>query len=189
MSSEGDRWRKRVRHFDGGSEAHELTFSCFRQQPFLSSDQTCGYMSEAIIRARKTHCFHVWAYVFMPEHVHLLLWPTGQEYSTSRILTAIKLPVSKRALSFVRQNKPEALNHFLTGQKHTPYRFWQAGPGCDRNVTNPRTLKKIVDYFHGNPVRRGLVQTPEEWFWSSARAWQGIEAGPIPIDKESFPFG
>ncbi|MCB9953323.1 MAG: hypothetical protein H6824_20305 [Planctomycetaceae bacterium] len=44
-------------------------------------------MVEAIDLARKTHNLHLWSYVIMPEHVHLLFWPTTAEDSISAILT------------------------------------------------------------------------------------------------------
>ena len=47
-------------------------------------------MIEAIDLARKTHNLHLWSYVIMPEHVHLLFWPTTAKYSISAILTTLK---------------------------------------------------------------------------------------------------
>ncbi len=43
----------------------------------------------------------------------------------------------------------------------------------------------MIDYIHANPVRRGLVARPEEWTWSSCRAWTYDEPGWIRVDKES----
>ena len=41
----------------------------------------------------------------------------------------------------------------------------------------------MVDYIHGNPVRRGLVARPEDWQWSSARWYAGIPPVRIEIDN------
>jgi putative transposase len=46
----------------------------------------------------------------------------------------------------------------------------------------PRTLLKMIDYIHGNPVRRGLVERAADWRWSSA-PWNILGATiPIPVD-------
>ena len=50
------------------------------------------------------------------------------------------------------------------------FRFWQAGGGFDRNLCNPKAIHSSVNYIEYNPVRAGLVNAPEEWQWSSARA-------------------
>jgi putative transposase len=67
------------------------------------------------------------------------------------------------------------------------YRFWQRGGGYDRNLFEPATIFEEIDYFHNNPVRRGLCLKPEDWFWSSAADYAGIRVGPLRIDRESLP--
>ena len=105
----------------------------------------------------------------MPEHVHLLLLPTTEDYSISEILRSIKQPVSQKLMAFLRKHNPEKLRLFKTDQESEPYRFWKPGGGYDRNITNPETLIKVVDYIHHNPIRRGLVDNPIDWKWSSVR--------------------
>ncbi len=46
-----------------------------------------------------------------------------------------------------------------------------------------RTLKLMIDYIHANPVRRGLVERPEEWEWSSARWYGGTRSVGIEMDR------
>ena len=169
-------------------DAHALTFICYRRRKFLSISHTRIYFVEALILAKYKHNFDIWAYVIMPEHIHLLIFPKNEQYSISDILKSIKQSSARRAVSFIKENKPEALRLITTGQKHDPYRFWQDGGGYDRNIRDNVELQRFVNYIHDNPVRRGLVVHPEEWYWSSAREWLSGERGPIKIDKESFPM-
>ena len=48
-------------------------------------------------------------------------------------------------------------------------------------------LDEMVEYIHRNPVRRGLVDDPLKWEWSSAREWEEPGSGLIRINRESFP--
>jgi putative transposase len=147
-----------------------LTFSCFRRQPFLSKDRSRQWLADAIDRARRKHRFHLWAYVIMPEHVHLLVWPTEPVYDVSDFLTSVKRSVVLRALPFVRREAPAFLARMEDRQPSglTHYRFWQRGGGYDRNVVEYATLYGLIDHIHANPVRRGLCERPEDWFWASA---------------------
>ena len=156
----GEPHRKKCRRYNFQGNAHELTFSCFRKRAFLSKDRTRGYLVDAIAEAKNKHAFDLWAYVFMPEHVHLLICPRRERYSISEILRSIKQPVSRRAVLYLREYNPQGLVWLATGRKGTPYRFWQAGGGYDRNITSVETLRKAAEYIHGNPVRRGLVGQP-----------------------------
>jgi putative transposase len=125
----------------------------------------------------------------MPEHAHLLIWPTTLTYDVSQILNSIKQSVSKRALLHVRREVPKFLPRMAdcrpNGEIH--YRFWQRGGGYDRNVIEPAAAHEHVEYFHNNPVRRELCATPEDWFWSSAADYAGIRVGPLALNRESLP--
>lgn len=61
--------------------SHELTFSCFRRFAFLKAERTCQWLADAIQTARVKHSFDLWAYVFMPDHVHLIVHPRLPEYA------------------------------------------------------------------------------------------------------------
>ena len=99
-------YRKRLRRFDEPGHAHYLTFSCFREQRFLKSERACQWLVEAITETRAKRPFDLWAWVFMPEHVHLLLRPR-RGICLSEILSGIKVPVAKRAAGWVRREAPE----------------------------------------------------------------------------------
>jgi putative transposase len=181
--------RKTCKRFNDPGHAHALTFSCFQRQPFLNRDRSRQWFIDAIDRARSKHLFHVWAYVVMPEHAHLLIWPTESTYDVSEILNSIKQSVAKRALLYVRRVAPEFLRRMEdlqpNGTRH--YRFWQRGGGYDRNIVEPETAHQQIEYFHNNPVRRGLCLKPADWLWSSAADYAGLRAGPLKIDRELLP--
>jgi putative transposase len=157
-------WRERSqrrRAYNDPGHAHELTFCCVKRHEFLRSDRTCKWLSEAIIAAREEHCFALWAYVFMPDHVHLIIHPQKVNYDVRIILAAVKEPVGRQAVAHLRIHHPEWVKR-LTVRKgsRNETRFWQPGGGFDRNLTEPATLLKMVDYIHMNPVRRRLEELP-----------------------------
>ena len=179
--------RKLCRRYNLPGHAHELTFSCFRQQKFLIWERTCLYLVEALQKAREKHDFSLWAYVFMPEHVHLLLCPRYQDYSIAKILQSIKQPVGRRCIMYLKHHNPAGLQWMKTGQTDPPYRFWQDGGGYDRNITQENTLIEVVKYIHQNPIRRGLVDNAEKWKYSSAQFWQSGK-GPLSINTDTWPI-
>ena len=176
--------RKRVRSYNIPGHAHELTFSCFRRLPLLSRDRTRRWFVDAMENARRELDLALWAYVIMPEHVHVLCWPRQLVYEVRLIRTAFKVPVQRQALRFLRQKAPAFLKQLEDRQPHgkTHNRFWQRGGGYDRNATEPRTLLQMIDYIHNNPVRRGLVAKATDWIWSSARFHAGVTRVPIRMD-------
>lgn len=175
---------KTCKRWNHAGDAHELTFTCYHRFPLLSKDRSRQWLADSIQRARRRHCFDLWAYVMMPEHVHLVIHPRGADYQISTILKAIKWPVARWALDYLRQADPgwlERLTDRQCGGKSTA-RFWQRGGGYDRNVRRYDTLAQMIEYIHANPVRRGLVAEPSDWRWSSARWYDGQRDVPLPMD-------
>ena len=175
--------RKTRRTYNTLGDAHELTFSCFRRLPLLDSDGIRRVFLNQLNKARERWDFELWAYVLMPEHVHLLVWPKSRVYDIAAIRKSIKQSVPQRAVHYMRRRQPDALKAFeVLRQGVLGYRFWQEGGGYDRNLFSPRAIAKVIDYIHNNPVRRGLVATPIEWPWSSARWYAGLDVNAIEVD-------
>ena len=160
-----------VKHFHEPGDLHELTFSCYKRQPLLTNDTWRQHLARCIDEAGQEFDFRLAAFVFMPEHVHLLVVPMIPGPEIDLYLARMKQPFSK----WVKQQLVDAkslLVNRLTVQERpgkTCFRFWQEGPGYDRNLTTPAAIEAAIEYIHMNPVRRGLVKRAVDWNWSSAR--------------------
>src|ERR1051325_2142503 len=66
--------RKRIHHFHEPGDVHELTFSCYRRLPLLTNNAWRTALSRSIDDACHALGCHLAAFVYMPEHVHLLVW-------------------------------------------------------------------------------------------------------------------
>src|SRR5947209_4669551 len=65
--------RKKVRSYNEPGHAHELTFSCFRRLPLLNRDRCRRWFLAALESGRQRRHLALWAYVIMPEHVHVIV--------------------------------------------------------------------------------------------------------------------
>jgi putative transposase len=177
--------RKTIRHFNDPGHAHFLTFSCYRKLPLLSRDRTRQWLMEAIGAARVKHGFALLGYVIMPEHAHLVVRFLLPLYDIATLLKSIKQPVARKAKRFLEEQHPDWLTKLTVMRgPRAVFRFWQSGPGYDRNIRDQIDLSVKIAYMHNNPVRRGLVTAPEGWEWSSAGWYIGKRDGPVKIDNE-----
>ncbi len=111
----------------------------------------------------------VYGYVVMPEHVHLLVGePPGK--TLSKAIQLLKTTVSI-----------QARKQSVTRTAESP--FWQARY-FDHNVRNHYGFETQLSYIHRNPVKRGLCAKPEDWPWSSFRAWALGEVGAVQVESE-----
>jgi REP element-mobilizing transposase RayT len=113
----------------------------------------------------ETHDFRTIAYVFMPDHVHLLIHPQGESYQISDMLKSIKQGVSRRALN------AGLIDEIL----------WEPGGGHDRNIVTSESRQNAISYIHMNPVRKELCTDIIDYRWSSARSFELGERGEIDV--------
>lgn len=174
--------RKLVRHFNEPGQAHELTFSCYQRKPLLNGDLWRAWLSESLDRAMMGHAFDLMAFVYMPEHVHLLVFPRVPSARIDRLLYAIKRPFSFRIKQHLLQIESPLLTELTVQERpgKQAFRFWQEGPGYDRNLTSLKAAITAADYIHRNPVRRGLCNWVGDWRWSSWHHYNGSDEQPDP---------
>jgi putative transposase len=101
------------------------------------------------------------------------------------LLFAIKRPFSYQMKRRLEATSSPLLESLTIRQRPgvTTFRFWQEGPGYDRNLTSQTAILASIDYVHRHPVRRGLVDRAADWQWSSAR-WHETDGQAI---DESLP--
>jgi putative transposase len=147
-----------ARHQQDG-DLHFVTFSCFGRSAYLAMPATRDLFEDALQKTCVRYRFEVVGYVVMLEHVHLLLSEPRKELLAVG-LQALKLSVTRRA-----NRRP----------------FWQARY-YDFNVRTEAKRVEKLNYIHWNPMKRGLVDRPEDWRWSSCHYYQTGERGRVSID-------
>jgi putative transposase len=168
-----------MKRWEAGNGSRFLTFSCYDRLPLLRTPAIADLMAGTLARARERFAFRLYAWVVMPEHVHLLVRP-AEEASVARVLLWIKYSVARRVISRWRELDAPVLRRI--SREKGPPRFWQKGGGFDRSVRSEAEFCREVLYIHRNPVARGLVESPEAWKWSSVRWWSGVREGEVQCD-------
>jgi len=104
-----------------------------------------AYAHEAIdtlYRLQTLHPFFLFGFVIMPDHCHILL----------------NVPPPETISVIMRQFKSGVSHNLGIGP------FWQ-----ERfHMETPENSKAALKYIHENPVKAGLVDSPERYKWSSA---------------------
>jgi len=161
---------KGLRRWYGGGDLHYITCSCYQRKPFLGSASRRDLFLKIFEEVRQKYEFQVVGYVVMPEHVHLLIGEPD-DGSVAVVMQVLKQRVSHQYLSRARPLAQDAV----------PPSFWLPR-SYDFNVFSEKKLAEKLDYIHWNPVKRGLVASPEQWRWSSYRYYALGEEGPVKID-------
>jgi putative transposase len=114
------------------------------------------------------------AFVYMPEHVHLLVWGLTRKEQVSELLSRLKRSLSVEVRADLEARNSRLLEKLVIQERpdRTVFRFWQEGPGFDRNLFTVKAVLASIEYIHHNPVKRGLCVRARDWRWSSARFYE-----------------
>lgn len=153
-----------LKRFQQARCLHFVTFSCHHRDPLLANPHSRDVFEQTLERVRRWYGFFVSGYVVMPEHIHLLI--SEPERSTLAV-----------ALQMLKQNTA----HQLRPPEGSP--FWQPRY-YDFNVWSEDKRVEKLRYIHRNPVKRGLVERPEDWLWSSFRHYATGVEGPVEIESQ-----
>ncbi len=115
------------------------------------------------------------SFVVMPSHLHWVFRPLANW--TERIIDGRRSP-REIIMHSVNRHTAARCNQLLARSGI----FWQH-ESYDHVVRDEDELERIVNYIHQNPVKAGLVQTAEEWPFSSA---YGRGAGLQPANAKKF---
>jgi putative transposase len=152
-----------LKRFQKAEALHFITFSCFHRLPFLATPESKETFEAVLEQIRARHEARVYAYVLMPEHVHLLI-NEPPSILVAQFLKAIKQMTSRK----LKDNRE---------------RFWQQRY-FDSNVHGERARSEVIRYIHRNPVKRGLVASPEQYRWSSFNHYATGLRGAVEIESE-----
>jgi putative transposase len=163
----------------GAHQLHFITCSCYRRLPLLGAARSRDRFLAILEQARQRYRFVVIGYVVMPEHIHLLV--TEPEVGTpSTVMQVLKQRTARTLLPKKKRTDPRHRHLFGDGVPHRA--FWQAR-FYDFNVWTTKKRMEKLRYMHRNPVKRGLVESPEQWRWSSYRYYLLGETGPVRVNQ------
>jgi REP element-mobilizing transposase RayT len=137
----------------------------------------------ALDEARRSAGFLIFAYVVMPDHLHLIASHHRKPSETLRYINGI---MSRRVIDYLKEGKHMAslakLRH-ETRPRQYAYSLWDHHSNVFP-VMSERMLMEKVNYLYLNPVRAKLVEKAGDYRWSSARLWRGVplQNEPLMVD-------
>ena len=142
-------YRRRLPHYQKPGRAIFVTFCKLGREPFRAPARDV-VLQHCIYDHGKR--FELHTAVVMPDHVHLLLTPLEDEKGWPYTMPAI--------LKLIKGVSARNLNRLLgwSGPVWQEERF-------DHVLRSAESFTEKLEYVRQNPVRRGLVQKPEDYPW------------------------
>lgn len=165
---------------------HYVTFTIVGWIDVFSRERYKEILLKNLDFCVKNKGLELYAYVVMTNHLHLII-SCKRNAKQEDIIRDFKKFTSKEIVKAIKQ-EPESRREWMLrlfedfaiqNKTRSQYQVWQKGYHPIELDSNYLKEQKL-NYIHENPVRAGIVSTPEAYVYSSAKYYAG-ESGDSSI--------
>ena len=159
-----------TRHRDSfaGHRLRFITTTCNDWLPLFINEVCYRILSDSLNFVNEKYRVHTLAYVFMPNHIHLILLFEDGEVISSYMRDFKKFTSGEIRREIERQGRVDLLQKIKYKTKTQLYKVWQ-DRFDDFYLLNEKIFLIKMNYIHQNPVRKGLCETVSDYRYSSGR--------------------
>jgi REP element-mobilizing transposase RayT len=122
---------------------------------------------------RKEKGFRLYGYIILENHLHLI----ASAPNLSSAMKSFKMYTARQIIDLLEANGATVLLGQLRTFKmrhktQSEYQVWEEG-SKPKQISGDEMMLQKLEYIHNNPVKRGYVDDPVHWRYSSARNYAG----------------
>ena len=160
---------------------HFMTCTVVEWLPVFTRPETVQLLLNCWQYQRQHAGLKLYGYVILENHLHFI----AQATELDKCVASFKAYTARQIIDYLLQQRQEALLkrlHFakVAHKRDREFQFWQEGVHAEL-VFSEAMMREKLEYIHANPVKRGYVNLPEHWRYSSAANYAGL-GGLIEID-------
>ena len=165
-----------------------VTFTVIRWLDVFTRREYRDIFMDSLRYCQQYKGLDLYAYCIMTNHVHMIIGRRGTG-DLQGIIRDIKKYTSVKIIEAVKDNPQESRKDLLmwmferTG-RYNPnnkiYQFWEQQSHPIELNTNIM-LEQRLEYIHNNPVKAGIVLSPEDYLYSSAINYAGLPEKLIDV--------
>ena len=161
---------------------HFVTCTVLHWIPVFTRPETVEIVLDSLRFLMKER-LKVYAYVVLENHLHLV----AQSDDLNRDVARFKSYTARQLLAYLKAHNVRQILDQLAFYKKAhkddrAYQLWQEG--CHPEwIQSDEMMRQKVEYIHENPMKRGYVDLPEHWRYSSARDYAG-QSGLLEVCRD-----
>lgn len=149
-----------------------LTCTIVEWLPLFLDPSVVQIILDSLGFLQKENRLVIYSYVIMENHLHLIA--SSQDLSGE--MGNFKSYTARKIIDLYKKHHPQLLKKLSMAKKPFKkdrlYQFWQDG-SYPKQIYSEEMMRQKIEYIHYNPVRRGYIDEPEYWRYSSARSYAG----------------
>ncbi|WP_295458661.1 transposase [uncultured Thiodictyon sp.] len=167
-------------HFAEHDRPHFLTDTVVEWLPVFTRPETAQVLFDSWTWLQANAGLRLYGFVLLENHLHAVaqasdlpgVWQRFKSFTAKRLIEVLETAGARQLLD-------RMAFAFKAQRGDRTHQFWQEG-SHPQAIEGEEMLRQKLEYIHWNPVKRGFVDEPEYWRWSSARVYAG-RAGVVEV--------
>ncbi len=165
-----------------------VTFTIIQWIDLFTRQEYRDIFIESLKYCQKNKGLDLCAYCIMSSHIHMIVGRNGEE-SIEEIIRDIKKFTSVKVIEAIKASTEESRKELLlylfgkaghANPNNKYFQVWQQHNHPIELNTNEK-LTRCLNYIHQNPVKAGIVLSPEDYLYSSAINYAGLPEKLIDV--------
>ena len=163
------------------SKLYFVTFSVIHWIDVFTRVKYKDLLIESLKYCQEHKSLEIYAYVVMSNHLHLIIGQSSDK-KIQDIIRDFKKYTSYSIMEAIKNNPKESRKGWIVwmmeragkaNSNNKNHQFWQQHSHPIELNTN-RLMEQKLEYIHHNPVKAGIVLSPQEYLYSSAKNYYGM---------------
>ena len=152
---------------------HFLTCTVVEWLPVFTRPEAVQIVLDSWAYLQKSSRLTIFAYVVLENHLHLI----AASNNLPKEIGDFKSYTARQIIDWLKRTNSAAMLDLLHYHKSADkcdreFQLWQEG-SHPQQISSDEMMGQKIEYIHNNPVKRGYVDHPTHWRYSSARNYEG----------------
>jgi putative transposase len=158
--------------------AHFITSTIVEWLPVFTTEACCDIVGRSLEHCRAHKALKIHGWVIVDNHFHAIVSGPDLSHTVADLRKFTAHEIVEQLRTEGREWLLNQLSYFCAAHKQaSAHQIWQEGIH-PQSITSDEMMLQKLEYLHNNPVKRGLVASPEHWRYSSAHEWL---PGAMPV--------
>ena len=150
--------------------------------PIFTNKESVSIVIDSLKYLQQNRNLKIYAYVILENHLHLI----AQSDDIAKDIARFKSFTARKIIELLKSKNVKTILDQLQFYKKAhkidrEFQLWQEGIK-PKLIQGEQMMRDRIDYIHNNPVKRGYVDEPHHWRYSSARDYLGIR-GLLEVER------
>jgi len=172
-------------HAENENKIHFITLTTIEWLDIFTKPEYFKILEQSLKYCQQNLGLLLYEFVFMTNHIHLII-QAKNDFKLSQIVASYKRYTTENIKKLITNDSRKYIKALINSsfykQTGNTFQLWQEY-NYPEVIIDEKFLFVKLNYIHQNPIRKGYVENPEDWKYSSAKFYLNGDKSILTIDQ------